>query len=66
LSAALAAYSSSATVGGGGPRQMSSMAAVGAVHATTSNTPFATVMDAPTVAANAATSKTNEGQPIAH
>jgi len=62
----LTAYSSSATVGGGGPRQMSSMAAVGAAHARSSNTPFATVMGAPTAPANAARSRTIEGHPIAH
>jgi len=45
---------------------MSSMAAVGTVHAKSSNTPFATVMGVPTAAANEARTSTKEGHPVAH
>jgi hypothetical protein len=66
LSEVLAAYSSSATVGGGGPRQMSKMAAVGAEHATSTNAALVAVIGAPTAPANAARTRTNEGHAIAH
>jgi hypothetical protein len=62
----LAKYNSSAGVGGGGPRQTSSIVAVGATHATSSKTAFVAVMGTPATAAHAARTRTKDGHAIAH